>query len=297
MGAEPRLVRDLRFGFLRVEPIPDASELREHYRKYVSKSRQSGRAPDVRREASGETSEVRWLEATRWSDVLTGLEGLLPKQAPRRLLDVGAGTGAFASFARRHGWEVIGVEPSDELVAVAPPEASVHHATLEEFWEQRRELLGSFTAVTLLNVLEHMVDPVSTLVRIRDFLLPKGIICVCVPNDFSPMQQEALRKIGGKPWWVVIPDHVNYFSKESLTNVLEGTGFRILDWMADFPMELFLLMGEDYVHQPELGPRCHARRVEFELSITPELRRALYRALASVGIGRNLIAFAEVVSR
>lgn len=141
------------------------------------------------------------------------------------------------------------------------------------------------------------MDPINVLEQARDFLVDGGVVCICVPNDFSSLQQQALLKIGGDPWWVAIPDHLNYFNKESLGKLLEGTGFRILDWLADFPMELFLLMGDDYVHRPELGPQCHARRVAFELSITPELRRTLYRALASVGVGRSVLAFAEVISR
>jgi hypothetical protein len=57
---------------------------------------------------------------------------------------------------------------------------------------------------------------------------------------------------------------------------------------ADFPMELFLLMGLNYVEDPEVGATCHAYRVQAELSLPADVRRELFRTFAAGGIGRNL---------
>ena len=48
--------------------------------------------------------------------------------------------------------------------------------------------LGSFDAVHLNNVLEHIPDPIELLILARECLEPGGILCVNVPNDFSPLQ-------------------------------------------------------------------------------------------------------------
>ena len=61
----------------------------------------------------------------------------------------------------------------------------------------------------------------------------------------------------------------------------------------DFPMELFLLMGDDYVNTPKQGESCHRRRVQFEQAVPGGLRRRLYAALAREGVGRNCLTFAE----
>jgi hypothetical protein len=58
-------------------------------------------------------------------------------------------------------------------------------------------------------------------------------------------------------------------------------------------MELFLLMGDDYVTNSQLGPACHARRKRLEAALPIELRRALYRSFASVGLGRNCVVIAR----
>jgi len=58
-------------------------------------------------------------------------------------------------------------------------------------------------------------------------------------------------------------------------------------------MELFLLMGDNYVDNPEVGKQCHQKRVNFELSIPKELRRNLYNKLAELGLGRDCIIYAR----
>jgi hypothetical protein len=70
-------------------------------------------------------------------------------------------------------------------------------------------------------------------------------------------------------------------------------GFETVYSQSDFPMEMFLLMGENYVGNPEVGSRCHARRVRFDLGLQPELRRKMYSALASAGVGRTCLVFGK----
>ncbi|HEC35434.1 MAG TPA: hypothetical protein ENI39_02745 [Anaerolineae bacterium] len=61
-------------------------------------------------------------------------------------------------------------------------------------------------------------------------------------------------------------------------------------------MELFLLMGDEYVGDPTIGKWCHWKRVSFELSIPAELRRRIYRALAKIGVGWHILMIAEKVA-
>jgi hypothetical protein len=99
--------------------------------------------------------------------------------------------------------------------------------------------------------------------------------------------------LGVRQWWVACPDHINYFDLASLSRLLEHHGLRVFQAQATFPMELFLLFGSNYVADPELGSRCHAQRKSFELAISPELRRRLYRSFAELGIGRDCVVFAK----
>src|SRR5690606_19118293 len=134
----------------------------------------------------------------------------------------------------------------------------VHPATLEQFTGLTPEKNPSrFDAVVLLNVLEHVPDPVNTVQLCRSLLNPDGILCVRVPNDFTPLQQAAELQTKKQSWWVAAPDHINYFNFKSLRRLFEGLGFDVAYQQGDFPMEMFLLMGDDYVGNHEVGKKCH----------------------------------------
>ena len=74
---------------------------------------------------------------------------------------------------------------------------------------------------------------------------------------------------------------------------LEKLDFKIILSTTDFPMELFLLMGEDYIENNKIGSICHQKRMKFELSISDEIRKDIYNSLASLGIGRSCIVYAK----
>jgi hypothetical protein len=99
--------------------------------------------------------------------------------------------------------------------------------------------------------------------------------------------------LGGEPWWVAVPDHVNYFDHASIGALVERAGFEIVQRSADFPMELFLLMGDDYRTDPAVGREVHERRRRAEMALEPATRRALGQAWAAAGIGRNALVVAR----
>ncbi len=97
-------------------------------------------------------------------------------------------------------------------------------------------------------------------------------------------------------WWVAPPHHLNYFNFDSLTRLLARSGFVAKARATSFPMEAFLMMGENYVNDPALGRACHNRRKKFDLAFEAaglkETRRGFYRALAELGIGREAVVIA-----
>ncbi len=297
---EHRVIEDPEWGYRRLDPPPRAEVLSEFYEShYADLLRKGERAPDVGRLMAGgkeAAEEAQWLADTLYSDILAVLEEHMDAGAPRRLLDVGSGTGEFLAFLRQAGWQGVGVEPAPEIAAMARGRGlEVYPTTLQGLIEtEKGEGEGTFSAASLLNVLEHVPSPVDYLNLLREVLEPGGLLVVRVPNDFNQLQLSAQEALGKEPWWIAVPDHVSYFSYDSLTNLLERLGFRVVYVQGDFPMEMFLLMGRDYVGNPELGSQCHQERRQFELALPPETRRSWYRALARAGLGRNILAVARV---
>jgi 2-polyprenyl-3-methyl-5-hydroxy-6-metoxy-1,4-benzoquinol methylase len=231
----------------------------------------------------------QWRFDVEHADIAHYLEVHAPG---KRVLDIGAGIGEMAESLSRYGFAVEGIEPSEEASERARERGlKIHSATLAE-WSAGYAGEG-FDAVILANVLEHVPNPENTIQQVNSLLVPGGVVVIRSPNDFSEIQKAAVEKLGIRQWWIVSPDHISYFDKATLSAMLDSNGFDVATFTCDFPIDWFLLMGEDYISNPSLGRQCHARRRQFEEALPAAVRRQTYEALAAAGSGRNLIVYAK----
>lgn len=163
-------------------------------------------------------AELAWLEQTRWRNILDILNQHLGHKRKRTLLDVGCGLGYFARYMVQAGWHVVDIEPSHVAQRFAKSFGITIYSSIEECCEETE---CCFDAVSLLYVLEHVIDPVSLLKSLRAIMDKEGLLVILVPNDFSILQECACQKFGLEPWWIAIPDHINYFNFESLRQFVE----------------------------------------------------------------------------
>jgi 2-polyprenyl-3-methyl-5-hydroxy-6-metoxy-1,4-benzoquinol methylase len=272
-------------GFRHVLPLPDPASLEREYReKYYSEEKPTFIAH------AGE--DQAWFELAQL-DRLALFEKLLPS-ARRRLLDIGCGPGFFLKTAIARGWEAHGLEPSRQAAAHA---RSLGATVTEAFFNwDTATTLGRYDVVNLTNVLEHVPDAAQVLSRTVHLLEAGGVLCVGVPNDFSILQHAARTVADTGDWWLAPPHHLNYFDFDSLEGAIEKLGLKLVERTTSFPMEAFLMMGDNYVGDPVLGRACHARRKNFDLAFEKAglsaTRRDLYRALARLGMGREAVVIA-----
>lgn len=149
-------------------------------------------------------------------EVLLQVERILGRRG--RLLDVGCFCGTLLQEARRRGWEVEGVEPSEWARKEARQRfhLEIRHASLKE----ASFLEGSFDAVTLLDVVEHFLDPKKEFDRIGHLLKPDGVLYVMTPDIGS-----LVARIFRRRWWGCRQEHLFYFTRRALRNFLRTTGF------------------------------------------------------------------------
>lgn len=269
-------------GFKHLNPIPSAVYLNRYYeRKYYCCSGNKLLMP------AKEARESKWMNL-RYFEILSYLNKYV-KNKNKRLLDIGCGNGFFLKFMKNNGWDVTGIEPSKEASRQASlKKVNVFNCTFAEFINSKQHCY--FDAINLKNILEHLSDPAGTLVKCRKALKSDGVILVEAPNDFN-LLQEVVCKNSRTPWWIAVPDHVNYFDFKSLEKLFVKVGFRVLHKTTDFPMELFLLMGEDYVNKDGIGASCHRKRMQLDLHLPDTIRRKLYEFFADAGMGRNCIFY------
>ena len=282
-------------GFLQLDPVPDPAALNAFYQsRYYDLLRQGGRAPEIRKllDVGGERAdELAWLEATLYHDLF---DAVAPYVGEREVLDVGCGAGDLVLWLGAQGLSASGIDPSTDAVAEARARGAVAECATLETWAKHPANMGRYGAITLVNVLEHVPDPIAVLSALRRLLAPGAALVFRVPNDFSDIQQAAEASgVARKGWWIAAPDHINYFRPETARAACAEAGLEVAHVTADFPMELFLLMGVNYVDDPADGQRAHAMRRRLEMTLPKAMRQRLYQALSDLGMGRNLLVTAR----
>jgi SAM-dependent methyltransferase len=162
--------------------------------------------------------------AGRARTALTHLALLHRFAEPGRLLDVGCASGLFLDRAATAGWEVAGVEPSEQLFQQARAKLASKGLVLKSVLEEADLPLAGFDAVTLWDVLEHVADPLGILQRCHSLLKPGGMLILNVP-DLQSLQARLL----GRRWPLLLPEHLIYFTRRSLRICGEKAG---LSWVA-----------------------------------------------------------------
>lgn len=173
----------------------------------------------------GGAFRVAWQagQRLRWARELRSWPlAALADDGPGAALDIGCGRGDLGAALIRRGWEVSGIEPSPDAVAIARSRGIDAHVGTPGAVELPR---GAFDAVTLLHALEHVPDPVDTLAVALGLLRPGGRLIAIVPNFGS----WARRRAGARWYHLDLPRHRTHFTAGSLRLAAERAGLTAID--------------------------------------------------------------------
>lgn len=160
--------------------------------------------------------------------------GRMPR--PLRLLDVGCGGGGFLRRARALGIDAVGLDFNKarvEAVNAALGAGAAECAGLEDY---ARGKTGTFDAVTMFQVLEHLDRPGPWIDAARSLLKSGGILIMGTPNRERTFEHaKGPRAALDNP-----PHHLSRWSKRALTAFLIKHGFEITE-IGDLPMPIPLI--------------------------------------------------------
>lgn len=155
------------------------------------------------------------------------LAALVPSHV-HKILDVGCATGLYGKTLRqsRSSLYLVGVEPDPQQARAA---AHCYDRIYEQSFEQAVIEDGPFDLVNCGDVLEHLVDPWTSLAKIRTLLRPQGFLVLSVPHiGHWTVVRALLQGI-----WTYVPEgllsrgHLRWFTEESLREALVEAGFII----------------------------------------------------------------------
>ncbi len=138
-----------------------------------------------------------------------------------RILDVGTATGFFLEVAEELGFDPYGVELSNYAGGIAAAKFGrdrIHIGPLET----APFTPGTFDAIAMSDLLEHVADPVATLRLCYGLLKPEGAVIITTPNTDSL----SCRLMGSK-WVHYKMEHLFYLGPVSVRVMAGLAGFRV----------------------------------------------------------------------
>jgi 2-polyprenyl-3-methyl-5-hydroxy-6-metoxy-1,4-benzoquinol methylase len=156
----------------------------------------------------------------KFSEVVAHLEAQL---RPGRLLDVGAGPGFMVSAARARGWDAIGLDLNEWAARYAREELGVEVRV--SALDDAHLPTGSFDAVTMMDLLEHVPNPGALVAEAARVTRPGGMLAVLTPDAGSPLSRALGRRW---PELVRVPEHLVLVSARGLKALLEHHGYEVI---------------------------------------------------------------------
>lgn len=198
-------------GLIYLSPRPSVAEIADYYPTQY--------APYRLAEGSETSRWQHWNRRYSEGKKVRAVENEVAGQG--KALDIGCATGDFLDRLREHGWEVTGVETSEEAAAYGRARLGLEIITGQ--LEDARFPDSSFSLVTMWHVLEHLHEPFGTLDEVARITRPGGTLVLAVPD---PNSLEA--RLFGRFWagWDV-PRHLHIFSRSLLEQYLNASGWRV----------------------------------------------------------------------
>ena len=150
----------------------------------------------------------------------------------KSILDLPCGDGTLTALLCEKFDRVVGVDASSKHLIVAKEnvsKAEFYESLIEDFSPTE-----SFDNVIMLNILEHVLDPVSVLKKAASFLNDNGVLIVHVPNANAINRRiavamgtlESCEELS--PFDINIAGHRRSYTLETLTKEFEAANMNIM---------------------------------------------------------------------
>ena len=197
--------------FLFTNPRPDQNEIGPYYKSdnYISHSNKSNGLFNKTYQFIRNIAINKKIELIK--SLFTGKEDI-------KLLDIGCGTGEFLSACAKSGWEVEGVEPSEDARSKAK---ELHQLKVND--EDSLEInQKQYDVITMWHVLEHVHSLNKRIDQLSKLIAKNGHVIIAVPNHTS--QDAGEFKENWAAWDV--PRHLYHFSPSTIKKIMSNHGFK-----------------------------------------------------------------------
>ncbi len=235
---------------------------------------------------------------------------LIKKYKPSgSLFDLGAGWGHFMLTGQILGYDVYGIEISEQpyLYSKNDLKLPVDHIDFFDMKEDKK-----FDIVTMWDVLEHIDKADDVIAKCARITAKDGYIVIQVPQIDSYFAKKHKDN-----WKMMGLDHVNYFGKKTITQLLKKYGYEVKTIKSSFEIKLFImytilpllkrLRGDKKQTQQQANNAIKASERQqyfntftqkplWKLKLYMKIHNLIYKTLELLNIGEEMIVVAKKVS-
>jgi len=135
------------------------------------------------------------------------------------LLDIGAGTGMLVKKATELGYCAVGIEPANQFCDIAV-ESGLN--VIQGVFPSEK-VVDKFDVITLIDVIEHVNQPVEFLSQVKRNLNLRGFVVISTPDCNSIVARTLKWK-----WWHYRVAHIGYFNQFYLDQAMAKCGFTLV---------------------------------------------------------------------
>ena len=281
-------IKKNNIGYYEVVDRPTANELENFYKDQYFDSK---------------NFEITYSEEEIFHKSVSFIEAFeMSKVKKGSMLDIGCGEGFSLDFFSKKGWDVLGLDYSQDGVERHFPD-QLGNLRTGDIYQQLDRIQNNphekFDLIICNNVLEHLLDPVDFVKRFKSLLSEKGMARIQVPNDNSYLQKDAVKRGLAKDlFWFAPHEHLSYFTQDSLKKIVRHCDLNVIDLLGDFPIDFFLFNeSSNYLLDNANGKNCHLARIRLDTLMAkqdPKKLVAFRRGCGSAGLGRNAIVYFSI---
>src|SRR5699024_8847099 len=186
-------------------------------------------------------SKNMWENGSR-KDIIPFMKRIIPSG---NVIDIGCGDGYGTHLLKENGYDVLGVDLSEEMIALAR-EKKIH----EDIPFQQGDICSlpfqgnAFDGALIVNVIEWTEQPLQALHELRRILKPGGVICIGILGPTAGPRRHSYHRLYGEkvicnmvmPWeWHQLCEENGFTYVDSMT--VPKKGMKSED-VSHFPLEL-----------------------------------------------------------
>ena len=137
----------------------------------------------------------------------------------KKILEIGSGDGHYSNLLQELGCHVTGIEPSKNFYDLAVKEYKRPHFINDYLTSKSKLKKNYFDAWVARQVFEHLINPNDILQAIKLFIKNDAIGLIEVPSFEQTVKLNR--------YYDIFPDHVAYYTKKTLSELLLNNGFII----------------------------------------------------------------------